>query len=269
MIKKRLIFTLLYSDGFFYQSRNYNLQKVGNTDWLKKNYNFRNIAFYIDELIILNVSRKEKNNQIFIEDIKKISEFCFVPISVGGGIKNLDDASFFLKNICDKILINSEILKNHKIINQVANIFGEQSIIIGIDLKKENNSYFQYINNGQEIVEEKPEIIIEKISKLNFGELFLNSIDKDGTCTGLNYEMLNIVPEKFNKPIILSGGTGNYKHIYEGLNAKNVSAIATANLLNFVADGLIKTRNELLEKKIPFPEWNIDRLRNLEKIYKK
>ncbi len=81
--------------------------------------------------------------------------------------------------------------------------------------------------------------------------------------------MLNIVPEKFNKPIILSGGTGNYKHIYEGLNAKNVSAIATANLLNFVADGLIKTRNELLEKKIPFPEWNIDRLRNLEKIYKK
>ena len=85
MIKKRLIFTLLYSDNFFFQSRNFNIQKVGDISWLEKNYNFKNISYYIDELIILDISRNEKNKEKFIKNINKISEFCFVPITVGGG----------------------------------------------------------------------------------------------------------------------------------------------------------------------------------------
>ena len=75
MLKKRIIFTLLYIDGFFYQSRNFNLQKVGDVQWLKKNYNFQNISFFIDELIILNISRNEKNLDKFITVVKQVSEF--------------------------------------------------------------------------------------------------------------------------------------------------------------------------------------------------
>ena len=88
MLKKRIIFTLLYIDGFFYQSRNFNLQKVGDVQWLKKNYNFQNISFFIDELIILNISRNEKNLDKFITVVKKVSEFSFVPVTVGGGINS-------------------------------------------------------------------------------------------------------------------------------------------------------------------------------------
>ena len=126
MIKKRLIFTLLYSNGYFFQSRNFNLQKVGDVNWLKENYNFKNISFFIDELIILNISKDKKEKEKFLDNIKKVSEFCFVPITIGGGIKNLNDAKFSLQSSCDKIFINSELFNNPGVINQISKVYGEQ-----------------------------------------------------------------------------------------------------------------------------------------------
>ena len=110
---------------------------------------------------------------------------------------------------------------------------------------------------------------INHLIKNGAGEILLQSIDKDGTGTGLDYDLLELIPKEFNKPVILSGGTGNYRHIYVALHEKNVNAVATSNLLNFLGDGLIKTRNELLKKKISFPEWNINQIKNLEYIIKK
>jgi len=264
MLKKRLIFTLLYNEGLFVQSRNFNIQNVGNLDWLKRNYNFRNISFFIDELIILDISRNKKDKKKFIENVQKISELSFVPITVGGGIKTLDDAKYFLSNGSDKILINSEIHKNKDVINKISEFYGEQSIVLGVDIKKIDNQYFIFTNNGKEKAEENTKIIFEKVSKLKFGEIFINSIDKDGTGTGLDFDILNFIPKSFKKPIIISGGSGNFNHIFEGLNKKGVSAVSTSNLLNFVGDGLIKTRNELISRKIPFPVWNINILKKLE-----
>ena len=268
MIKKRLIFTLLYSEEAFFQSRNYNIQKVGDVNWLKKNYNFNNISFYIDEIIILDISRNQKNKNKFIKSVNKISEFCFVPITVGGGIKSLDDAKFFLRNGSDKILLNTSIFENPKIINQITEVYGEQSLIVGVDLKKIQNDYFIFTNNGQKKIEQNPTEFFNSLHKYNFGELFLNSINQDGTGMGLDYSMLNLLPNEFNKPIILSGGTGNFKHILNGLEKQHVNAISTSNLLNFVGDGLIKTRNKLLSEKIDFPYWDIKLLQNLNKIFK-
>ena len=267
MIKKRLIFTLLYSNNFFCQSRNFDLQEVGDINWLKKNYNFKNISFYIDELIVLDISRKKRDKKKFIENVKKISELCFVPITVGGGIKSLEDAKYFLTNGSDKILVNTEFLKNYKITNDISTTFGEQSIIIGIDLKKDNGKYSIYSNNGQKKIKKKPEDIFREISKLRFGEIFLNSINKDGTGTGLDFEIPSLLPDNFKKPIILSGGIGNFAHIYETLKKTQVDAISTSNLLNFVGDGLIKTRNALLEKDIPFPRWDMSQITKLESFF--
>ena len=165
--------------------------------------------------------------------------------------------------------MNSELFNNPGVINQISKVYGEQSIIAGIDLKKENNNYFLYKNNGQEKIFDDPKKILSQLIKYNFGELFINSIDKDGTGTGLDYDLLELIPKEFNKPVILSGGTGGYKHIYIALHEKNVNAVATSNLLNFLGDGLIKTRNELIKKKISFPEWNINQIKNLEYIFKK
>ena len=147
-------------------------------------------------------------------------------------------------------------------INDISSTFGEQSIMIGIDLK-DNKDYFVYSNNGQNKIKKTPMDIFKEISELRFGEIFLNSITKDGTGTGLDYGILSLLPDNFKKPIILSGGT-NFNHIYETLKKTDVDAISTSNLLNFVGDGLIKTRNKLLEKDIPFPKWDMSEIKKLE-----
>ena len=98
------------------------------------------------------------------------------------------------------------------------------------------------------------------LEKRSFGELFINSIDRDGTGNGLDYEMLNLSPNTFKRPIIISGGTGNYQHVLEGFKKNNFNAISTANLLNFIGDGLTKMRNKLIENKINFPFWDYTKL---------
>ena len=133
MLKKRLIFTLLYADGYFMQSRNFNIQKVGDINWLRKNYNLNSISSYIDELIILDISRAKRSLDEFIMNLKKISKEFFIPITAGGGIRSFNHASRLLRNGADKILVNSILNTNKNLINQIATTGGSQSIVAGID----------------------------------------------------------------------------------------------------------------------------------------
>ena len=146
MLKKRIIFTLLYCEGFFVLSRNFNLQKIGNYDWLLKNYNFNNIYKYIDELVVLNVSR-DKNFKVFnnyCDILKKISKTCFFPISGGGGVETLDMAKKIFNSGCEKIVLNSNFVMNKKLVEKIKSNYGAQSIICSIDIKikKVNIIYF-------------------------------------------------------------------------------------------------------------------------------
>ena len=136
MLKKRIIFTLLYSDGYFFQSRNFNIQKVGDVEWLLINYNFDNISYYIDELIILDISRGKKNRDSFLKNTNKLIKKCFIPITFGGGVSSLDIAKEYLSSGADKILINSSIYTNQEIINKISKIYGQQSIIINLDFRE-------------------------------------------------------------------------------------------------------------------------------------
>ena len=259
---------MLYCDGFFVQSRNFNLQRVGDINWLKKNYDLKNISNYIDELIVLNVSRGNKNFDDFIINLKILSKNFFTPLTAGGGINSFENAKKLFFNGADKVLINSAIFKNDIILNQIADVYGEQSIVGGIDLKKENNNYEILINNGTEKIENIIECSLKKITKLPVGEIYLNSIDKDGTGMGLDFKLLDLIPSNNLKPIILSGGCGNVKHFEEGLKNHKVYAIATANLFNFIGDGLEKARKQLLTKNIRLPTWNPLMTENLKMILK-
>src|SRR5687768_4666363 len=109
MLKKRMIFTLLYDNGSFMLSRNFRLQKVGDLRWLQKNYNFSSIAFSIDELIVLDVTRGERNNAIFCDHLKKLTEGCFIPIAAGGGIRSVEYAKMLLRSGADKVVINTPL----------------------------------------------------------------------------------------------------------------------------------------------------------------
>ena len=254
MLKKRLIFILLYQQENFYLSRNFQLQKVGNLQWLKQNYNFSLIAKSIDELIILDVSRSKTDIKKFTQVLKKVIKNCFIPVSVGGKINHLDVAKKYIDAGADKLVINSDLF-NLNLIEKMATTYGEQSLIGSLDYKKKNKDFVFFTNNGSKQVEVNPNKIFSIVKNLHIGEVMLNSIDKDGTGFGLDFDLLKKVPKKFNKPIIYSGGSGNHIHILEGFRKKNLDAIATANLLNFVGDGLLFTRNELLKSGVKLAKW--------------
>jgi len=254
MIKKRMIFTLLFDEGNFILSRNFSRQSIGDLNWLDKNYNFSNIYKYIDEMVILNVSnnRNKANKKKFIFSIKYLSENCFMPISAGGGISSLEDAKEILENGADKIIINSNLVKGN-LTKKLAYEFGRQCIVGSLDFKKiDKKKYAIFINNGKDKIKNVIDDYIQKIDPKLVGELLVNSIDKDGTGTGLDFGILKY----FNKnkiPLIFQGGVGNSKHFIEGLNNKNIRAVSTANLLNFVDDGIKQARIKILQKKINIP----------------
>ncbi len=254
MPKKRIIFTLLFSSGDFYLSRNFTLQKVGDLNWLKKNYDFQKIAIAIDELVILNIKDKRKNFELFCDTIKNISSNIFVPISAGGGVETIEDAKEILRSGADKIVVNS-LLERDKDIKNLSKHFGNNCIIGSVDLKKEKNNYIVWKNNGQLNSNIKISDYIKKISKLPLGEIYLNSVDKDGTGQGYDFNLLNYFDENFPFPIIMAGGAGHWKHLLEGLEKIKISAVATANLLNFINNGLINARKKIIENNFDLPKW--------------
>lgn len=256
MLRKRIIFSLIYSDGYFNQSRNFRLQKVGNEVWLDNNYKFSKIANSIDELIIINASKSFKDIQRFSETITKIVENVFIPICAGGGIKNISDAELLFKSGADKILLNSVLFENPKLVLDLIKIYGSQSIIASIDYKIQEEGLLVYINNGETKISLDLISYIEKIQSLGVGEIYLNSIDKDGTGFGYDFNTINNISSKIKVPLIIAGGAGNEAHLINGLEINHVNAVATANLFNFIGDGLPNARKKILNRGLNIVNWD-------------
>jgi len=255
---KRIIFALLYNKGEFYLSRNFRLQKVGNVDWLKNNFGFGETCNFIDELVIINVTLNPTTDDFkqYFQDVKKLREKIFVPITLGGGIRKLDNAKQYFENGADKILVNYLAHRGKVICEKISNIFGEQSISIMVDYKKNRNGeIYTYIKAGK--IESKPlKKFIKSIIKLTFGELILNSIDNDGTGSGVDLKCLNMIPNNFFKPVLLMGGAGKPEHFKNVLSHKKISGLITANLFNFLGTGLQQARDYSIKNKIKLVKFN-------------
>ena len=261
MLKKRLIFTLLFDSGRFMLSRNFRLQSVGNLDWLKKNYNFSQISYSIDELIVLDVTRKSRDIDHFCMALKQLTEGCFVPISAGGGINQINSAHKLLRSGADKIIINSGLFENRNFVSDLASQFGEQCVVASMDIKSTPNGNYQvYSQNGMKCEVNSAEYWVNNVANQSVGEIYLNSIDRDGTGQGFDLGILELLPEGIKKPIILAGGAGNASHLSTALGDSRVDAVATANLLNFVGTGLKEARKSVVSSGIVLPMWNVELL---------
>ena len=229
------------------QSRNFRLQKVGDINWLERNYKFQSIAENLDEIIVLNASRKEENKSEFAKTVTRLVENVFLPVSAGGRIKNIEDAALLFKSGADKIVLNSLLHESRIAVIDLINLYGSQSVIASIDCKlNENGGYEIYTNNGSKKINKMVDDYIIYLQDIGVGEIYLNSIDKDGTGFGYDLNLVNQIDSITQLPLIIAGGAGNENHLAEGLNIQNVSAVATANLFNFVGDGLPKARKFLL-----------------------
>ena len=248
---KRIIFALLYKENNFYLSRNFSLQKVGDLNWLKNNFAFNETCKSIDELVCLNIDKnvsiKSKNN--FIKMINELRKTIFIPLTLGGGIKKKEDAKLYFENGADKISICSHY-DDIGLIKKISEEYGPQSISIFLDYKKNHKGQKSiYINSGSSPVSTISEFFKkEKILKL-VGEIIINSIEHDGVGTGLDIKVLNDL-KKIENPILLMGGAGKPEHFDIVFKNSRVNGVVTANLFNFLGNGLNKTREILIKKNI-------------------
>lgn len=261
MLKKRLVFTLLYNNGQFMLSRNFRLQKVGSLNWLQKNYNFSHISFSIDELVVLDVTRGEKKPDEFCAALKQLTEGCFVPIAAGGGVRTIETARNLLRSGADKVVVNSPLYEKNGFISHLASAFGQQCVVASMDIKSAPDGTYQaWSECGNQCQPDSAANWIEQVTQDAVGELYLNSMDRDGTGQGYDLKLLDLLPANMPKPVILAGGVGNTKHLAAGLADSRVDAVATAHLFNFVGDGLKQARQSLITAGVVLPLWDIQLL---------
>ena len=259
MLKKRLIFTLLFNNGSFMLSRNFRLQSIGDVDWLQRNYVFSNISAAIDEIVVLNVSRGEPDAERFRDALRQLTESCFIPISAGGWVRSVDDARLLLRSGADKVVVNSPLADDPHLVADLAANFGKQCVVASVDLAKPAGEDWQVrVDGGQRTLPGTAKDWLASLAEQPIGDLYLNSIDRDGTGQGYHREMLEQLPAGFSVPVIIAGGAGNSAHLELGLRDDRVDAVATAHLLNFVGDGLIKARRNLIDAGISLPVRSVD-----------
>lgn len=241
------------------QSRNFRLQKVGDIKWLERNYKFKEIAFSLDEIIILDTTKQHKDIKKFALAVEKIVEGTFIPVAAGGGIKCLEDAALLFKSGADKIVINTALIENPSFVKELIKHYGSQSIVASIDYRIVNGVTELYINDGTKKVDISYVDYLIHLVNLEVGELYLNSIDRDGTGFGYDYSLVALTREYLKTPIILAGGAGNENHLLQAIQMKEISAAATANLFNFVGDGLPNARKYIIDLGENIANWDVNK----------
>jgi cyclase len=242
MLKKRLILVLTFNDGVLFRTKNF----IADYRYTK---NFIDL-WAADEIILLDISKKNKLSQKFLDIVKFFSLNCFLPLSVGGGIRSFKDAVNLFKQGADKIVLNSSTYKNPDLIRKISKVFGSQSIIHSIDCRKiKKNKYEVIINNI--LKTNLDPIQWAKIAIQNgCGELLINSIDNDGSLLGYDLELNNFIVKKVNVPCLALGGAGNWDHILQLFKKTNISAACTQNIYHFTNESLISAKKYLKKNKV-------------------
>ncbi|WP_316826384.1 HisA/HisF-related TIM barrel protein [Pedobacter miscanthi] len=239
------------------QSRNFRLQKVGNVNWLERNYKFQKIAFSLDELIVLDATKGEKSISDFAKTVTSLVNDVFIPIAAGGGIRSIGDAELMFNSGADKIVLNSVLTENPELVTEIVKTYGSQSVVASIDYKTVNGIDEVYIKDGTQKISLSLTDYIKYLEDLNIGEIYLNSIDKDGTGFGYDFDNIIKLQDQINLPLIIAGGAGNEKHLIDGLKLQGVSAVATANLFNFIGDGLPIARKHIISSGENIAQWDV------------
>lgn len=239
MLKKRLILVLTFNDGVLFRTKKF----IADYRYTK---NFIDL-WSADEIILLDISKKNKLSKKFLEIVRFFSLNCFLPISVGGGIRSFKDAVNLFKQGADKIVLNYSTYKNPYLIRKISEVFGSQSIIHSIDCKKIKKNKYEVIINNKLKTNLDP-IQWAKIAIQNgCGELLINSIDNDGSLGGYDLELNNLIVKKVNVPCLALGGAGNWDHILQLFKKTNISAACTQNIYHFTNESL-KSAKEYLKK---------------------
>ena len=203
-----------------------------------------------DEICFLDISASIEKRDTMVNVVKKTAHDVFIPLTVGGGISSIENIKSLLKAGADKISINSAAIDNPEIVKKSSEYFGNQCIVVAVDAKKINNDWYVYSHGGTKNTGLYALEWIEKVQKLGAGEILLTSMDKDGTKSGFDINLLKKVSEFLNIPLIASGGVGNLNHFYEGVNKGKANALLAASVFHFNEISIKEVKEYLLNKGI-------------------
>jgi len=202
-----------------------------------------------DELVFLDITASAEERDIILEVVKKTAENVFMPLTVGGGIKNLEDIRKLLESGADKVSINTSAVLNPKLVKEAAIRFGSSTIVVAIDGKKAgDNKWEVYIKGGREATGIDVVEWAKQVEDLGAGEILLTSMDKDGTKSGYDIEMTKAVSEAVSIPVIASGGAGKKDHFLEAFTDGKADATLAASLFHF-KELTIKEVKEFLKER--------------------
>ena len=205
-----------------------------------------------DEICFLDITASNENRDTILDVVKKTSQECFVPLTVGGGVRNIEDISNLLKSGADKESIKTAAVKNKKIITESAESFGSQCIVIAIDAKKKSEKKWEvFTHGGRNSTGLDVLNYAKEVEELGAGEILLTSMDRDGTKKGYDLELTELVSNSVNIPVIASGGVGKLDHLYDGLKKGKASAVLAASIFHFGEFSINDAKKYLESKGIP------------------
>jgi len=223
------------------------LRKIGNPNEIAKKYYEEGI----DEIVFMDAvaSLYERNNLFHI--IEKACKEVFVPITIGGGLRSISDIDKALKAGADKIALNTQAIKTPEIVREASRIYGSQCIVGSIEAKKKGSSWEAYIDNGREQTNVDVLDWVRKLEELGAGEIFLTSVDKEGTKQGFDYELMQKASELVSIPVIASGGAGKLEDIKQVHDDANIDAAAIAAILHYNTFTISEIKNYMINNSIP------------------
>lgn len=248
MVKKRIIPTLLLSDYGLVKGVRFNSwRRTGSALQAIKVYNLREV----DEIVLLDIKATEQGRAPDCEFIDELADECFMPMTVGGGIRSVDDIAHLLSVGADKICINTAALQDPDLIENAVCQFGSQCIVVSIDvLRHDDGRYEVFTHSGKQATGIDPVAWAKEIQKRGAGELLLTSIDRDGTFEGYDVELTRSIVDAVDIPVIASGGAGCYEHMEKVLKEGKAAAAAAASIYHFTEQTPREAKNYLLDKGI-------------------
>jgi len=247
MVKIRIIPCLDVKDGRVVKGINFlNLIDAGDPVEQAKHYS-NNGA---DEICFLDISASLENRDTMVNVVEKTANEVFIPLTVGGGISSIENIQALLKAGADKVSINSAAIKNPNIIKEASEYFGNQCIVVAVDVKKHDNDWFVYSHGGTQKTDLLALNWIENVQNLGAGEILLTSMDRDGTKSGFDNELLSKVSEFLKIPLIASGGIGLLEHFYDGVVKGKADALLAASVFHFNEISIKEVKKYLKEKNV-------------------
>lgn len=241
MLRKRVVTVLTFNDGVLYRT------KLFRPDY-RYTLNFVD-AWSVDEIVVLDVTRPgEGSKENFYQTIQNFASNCFVPMAAGGGIRNKEDVKKFLSLGADKVIINSGAIDRPDLINEIAELYGSQCVILSIDAKKNNKGVNEVFSNfALSSTGRDPTEWAKEGEDRGAGEILITSIDRDGWLQGYDIELCKSVTEAVNVPVLIMGGAGNWKHFLDGFEKGGASAVCTQNIYHFT-ESSVKSAKVYLRK---------------------